>query len=557
MMLDTARKLMNRFARFVFAVALLSMPISSVAAGVSGTWSAKQRPSGEVQFNFYESGSRSQNGFNVPLSELTGIDAQQMNAAQPATVSFALRRPAGTIDMRGVFEQGEGSGFYTFSPNDSFITAMRDLGYRDLDDRRLFLFATTELTPEWVRDIRALGYTPTRDDLEEIAIFKVTPQYVREIRAEGFPSVTIQDLVQLRIGKIDAARIAEYRALGLKDVSADAIGELGIMKVTPDYIREIAAAGYPSLSPSELTELRIGRISAEVIRDYRALGYTNVPASQLGEAGIQHVTPEFIRSLANLGYRNIPLSQLTEMRIFYGGSEGWGGQRAEGSGESAEGRGQRAEGPKAEGRGSVRGPGGAFHCIESFAVLSCIPVANGKGMFRLRFLLIAFFLTAIPAHAALRLEVDLSERELRVLDDNNVVKQYDVAVGTREKPTPTGAFAIDKIVWNPSWHPPDEKWARGKDPKGPGDPDNPMKRVKIFFSEPDYYIHGTDAVDSLGRAESHGCVRMSESEVTELAKLLMTHGGKPKPEPWYRRIFHSRSTTVVMLTNKIPIVVEK
>ena len=174
-------------------------------------------------------------------------------------------------------------------------------------------------------------------------------------------------------------------------------------------------------------------------------------------------------------------------------------------------------------------------------------------MSRFSIVLTTIVLIAVPARAALRLEVDLSDRELRVYDDQQLTKQYDVAVGTHQKPTPTGNFRIAKIVWNPSWHPPDEKWARGKEPKGPADPDNPLKRVKIFFSEPDYYIHGTDDLDSLGHAESHGCVRMSPKEVTELAKLLMTRGGKPKPEPWYRRIFHRKTTQVVLLSNEIPI----
>ena len=167
------------------------------------------------------------------------------------------------------------------------------------------------------------------------------------------------------------------------------------------------------------------------------------------------------------------------------------------------------------------------------------------------------FLIAWPMAAAVTVEVDLSQRQLRVVDGDSLLKQYDVAVGKPDKPTPTGDFEIKKIVWNPSWHPPDEKWARGKDPKGPDDPDNPMKRVKIFFSEPDYYIHGTDAVDSLGDAASHGCVRMSAHDVTELAKLLMDHGGKPMPEPWYRRIFHLHRTKVIYLTNPIAMEVEE
>src|SRR5512146_235025 len=152
---------------------------------------------------------------------------------------------------------------------------------------------------------------------------------------------------------------------------------------------------------------------------------------------------------------------------------------------------------------------------------------------RLALALLTLLCTTFPAQAEFKLDVDISSRQLVAVDDGKVLGRYDVAVGSKDKPTPTGSFNIRKIVWNPPWHPPDEKWARGKTAKGPGDPDNPMKRVKIFFSEPDYYIHGTDALDSLGAAESHGCLRMHPDDVTDLARMVMTAGGKPQPEPWY------------------------
>jgi lipoprotein-anchoring transpeptidase ErfK/SrfK len=166
---------------------------------------------------------------------------------------------------------------------------------------------------------------------------------------------------------------------------------------------------------------------------------------------------------------------------------------------------------------------------------------------------ILFFGTTALASAELRLEVDLGARTLTAYDGDQVVKTYNVAVGTPEKPTPTGSFQIRKVVWNPSWVPPKEKWAKGKEPAGPRDPDNPMKAVKIFFKEPDYYIHGTAATSSMGKAASHGCVRMTPAQVTELAKLVMEHGGKPMPEPWYRRIFRRKTTSVVVLSAPVPI----
>ncbi|HET7433120.1 MAG TPA: L,D-transpeptidase [Thermoanaerobaculia bacterium] len=169
-------------------------------------------------------------------------------------------------------------------------------------------------------------------------------------------------------------------------------------------------------------------------------------------------------------------------------------------------------------------------------------------------LLLTVLLACTNAFAQdLYLSVDLSERELVAKVNGEVVKRFPVAIGTEEKPTPRGDFSIRKVILNPSWHPPDEKWARGKSPKDPGDPDNPMKRVKMFFQEPDYYIHGTADDDSLGKAESHGCVRMNTEDVTDLVKIVMEHGGKPMPEPWYRRIFRSRATKVVMLSTPVPL----
>ena len=99
--------------------------------------------------------------------------------------------------------------------------------------------------------------------------------------------------------------------------------------------------------------------------------------------------------------------------------------------------------------------------------------------------------SAAAPSGPLVLEVSLSERTLRAVQGGTELARYPVAVGQPEHPTPQGEFGIRRIIWNPRWVPPRVPWARGKTPKEPGDPDNPMGRVKMFFQEPDYYIHGT------------------------------------------------------------------
>lgn len=135
------------------------------------------------------------------------------------------------------------------------------------------------------------------------------------------------------------------------------------------------------------------------------------------------------------------------------------------------------------------------------------------------------------------------------------VRHYDVAVGTKAHPTPMGRFNVKHIVWNPAWNPPNAGWAKGKKPAAPGDPKNPMRAVKIFFQEPDYYIHGTNNPDSIGEAASHGCIRMAESDAVDLAKYLMEHAGAHHDDSWYDDVQASAKPTDVNLANRVPMAI--
>lgn len=180
----------------------------------------------------------------------------------------------------------------------------------------------------------------------------------------------------------------------------------------------------------------------------------------------------------------------------------------------------------------------------SIIALFAVPVAVG-----LVFGLGAMRKLSEPELSPLHLSASLSSRKLTVTRDGEVVKVYDVAVGQDKHPTPTGTFNIRKIVWNPAWVPPDAGWAKGKTPKDPGHPANPMKVVKMYFKEPDYYIHGTGAVNSLGEAASHGCLRMDPKQAGELALMVMDAAGTSRDWDWVKSILGmGESKTVGLAT---------
>jgi lipoprotein-anchoring transpeptidase ErfK/SrfK len=158
--------------------------------------------------------------------------------------------------------------------------------------------------------------------------------------------------------------------------------------------------------------------------------------------------------------------------------------------------------------------------------------------------------------APLVLKADLSDKILYVIQDGEVIKTYTFASGSPKYPTPKGNFKIDKVVWNPAWiPPPDAKWAKGKTAKEPGNPSNPMQLVKIFFKEPDYYIHGTDQVDTIGSAASHGCLRLDPIDAAELAIRVMQASGAKRDSTWYQNAIERGETRTVMLPQKVEMII--
>jgi lipoprotein-anchoring transpeptidase ErfK/SrfK len=153
----------------------------------------------------------------------------------------------------------------------------------------------------------------------------------------------------------------------------------------------------------------------------------------------------------------------------------------------------------------------------------------------------------------LRIEVSRAERELYVIVNGEVVETHPVAVGQPEWPTPTGEWGIHVIDWNPDWTPPDSEWAEGREYKAPGEPGNPMGRARLAFNPP-YTIHGTEAMESLGTAASHGSIRVANDVAIRLGKMIMEYGGAPRDEVWVERVLEDPTTMrSVSIPEPVPI----
>ena len=129
-------------------------------------------------------------------------------------------------------------------------------------------------------------------------------------------------------------------------------------------------------------------------------------------------------------------------------------------------------------------------------------------------------LQQIDSVLALRLNVPAYRLEVR--EHGTLVRTMRVAVGMPRYPTPRGRYAIDYVVWNPWWRPPDAEWARREKVTPPGW-SNPVGRVKLHVTGL-VFLHGSPFESSIGSAASHACVRMSNRDAIALARLVHEHG---------------------------------
>jgi lipoprotein-anchoring transpeptidase ErfK/SrfK len=116
------------------------------------------------------------------------------------------------------------------------------------------------------------------------------------------------------------------------------------------------------------------------------------------------------------------------------------------------------------------------------------------------------------ARPARRVVVSIPDRKLAVMEAGRVVKIFSTAVGAPESPSPSGTFQIVNSISDPTWY------TKGKI-VGPG-PSNPLGPHWLGLNLKGYGIHGTSNPDSIGKNASHGCIRLRNSDIRELAKMV-------------------------------------
>lgn len=140
--------------------------------------------------------------------------------------------------------------------------------------------------------------------------------------------------------------------------------------------------------------------------------------------------------------------------------------------------------------------------------------------------------TLVPGEPDIEITVDVPAFRLTLWQNGKEIKTYPVGVGRKDYPISIGERSATEVIWNPSWIPPASDWVEGmKTVKAgevitAGDSRNPLGKLKIPLGY-GYLIHQAAKPTDLGNLVSHGCVRVLQQDLYDLAEKIVAARSAP------------------------------
>ena len=320
------KSLMSLFGLFAFSAAFIVTADNAVNVKaqvpqktIKGEWFAdfNRSKSGKIHFTFQrrsETGGFSMTSNSLPLGELQGLSAETSSAAN-TNVTFRIEREAGTFVCEGLFREGKGTGFWTLTPNERFVSAMRGRGYDNLTEEDLLRAALHNLTTKFLDDLKTAGYDQlTFEEVRRALTHNVTPQFIREMKSAGYENLKLEELVRARNHSIDGEYVKDVKAMGFEQQPLEKLIRLRNHSITAEFISQMKSAGYENLPIEQLIRLKNHSITPEFINALKAEGYSDVAPETAIRLKNHQIDREFIRRAKAQGYGNAALEELIKLR---------------------------------------------------------------------------------------------------------------------------------------------------------------------------------------------------------------------------------------------------
>jgi hypothetical protein len=265
----------------VIACCAWVLSAAAFAEQLKGNWTlSPSKQAGQVEFGMYirNDGHNMQTASDWPVAAFQGLD---LATRERHDVKFVIARDAGRFDCDGYLDQGEGAGFFRFSPDPKFVSNMRAIGFDGIDGNQQFAMAVHDVTLAYARQMKGMKLNGlTTEKLLAFRIFDISQEFIRELRTEGLATSDADKLVAFRVHGVTPQMVRDMRKLGLV-TDEDQYIAFRVHGVSPEFVAKIEAFGYSDLEPRQLIAMRVHGVTPEFITEMKSRGLENLSIDKL------------------------------------------------------------------------------------------------------------------------------------------------------------------------------------------------------------------------------------------------------------------------------------
>jgi hypothetical protein len=194
------------------------------------------------------------------MNRFTGITPADL-ARDGAHITATLSGEAGTFTCTGTIHDGALYGDSLFTPDATFVDRMGKLGFTGFDSQKLQTYTFVDVTSDFARSLQQANIQGiTTDNLIALRIFKIDPTYAKSFVSMGYEQPDADKLVGLKVQGVNADEVKQLRALGFQP-TLDELIQIRIFKITPDFVQRMQGRGFKNLTIAKLVQIRIFKLA--------------------------------------------------------------------------------------------------------------------------------------------------------------------------------------------------------------------------------------------------------------------------------------------------------
>ena len=157
-----------------------------------------------------------------------------------------------------------------------------------------------------------------------------------------------------------------------------------------------------------------------------------------------------------------------------------------------------------------------------------------------------------------KITINIPAFQMTLWQSGKEIRSYPIGVGLLEYPVKIGILQASSVEWNPVWIPPSSDWIEKSSTVKPGeivlptDPRNPLGKVKIPLGY-GYLIHQAKAPTDMGSLVSHGCIRVLQADLYDLAEKIVAALSLPVTQTQIGTAKRNKKTLIAELDPIVPV----